>query len=496
MSALEVLGATKRFGETVANKDVNFSIEKGEIHALLGENGAGKSTLVSILTGLYTPDEGKILRAGHEVRFRSPKEALDAGIGVVHQHLNLIENFTIADNVILATHESPLIRERDRDKLGVAAKDFGLKMNPLTPVERLTLGERQQVEIFKLLYRDVDVLFLDEPTTVLTPQEIESLFLKLRELAAEGKSIVIVTHKLDEVMRVADRATIMRQGQVVGTVEIAESSVPELASLMVGKRNTALTQELAPADTSGVTLEVKNLGYDDPDDGAVKNINLELRTGEIVGIAGVAGNGQTLLADVLAGLKPVHEGRIYLDGQDVTVANSQVKRDAGISYIPQDRLATGLCGEFDIPENIYLTRRDWLVFPRKRATQEARKLVEDYDVRYQNLNEPVSRLSGGNIQKILLGRELERGTPVMIVCSPTRGLDIASMRFVQNLLIERRNEGASIILISEELDELKDLADRTLVMYQGTFVHETRREDWDDQIIGQAMAGAVVSEAR
>lgn len=491
---LEARSIAKSFAGVVANRDVDFQLGYGEIHALVGQNGAGKSTLASILTGLYHPDDGEIRVRGKTVRLRNPRDALTYGIGIVHQHFHLVENFTVAENVMLGDPRAGVFMLRQRNDIIASVGDqFGLGINPRARIADLSVGERQRVEIVKMLYRDVDVLLLDEPTAVLTPQESEALFKTLRSMAAGGKSIVLITHKLDEVMAVADSVTVMRDASVVGSFRTAETTVDQLARLMVG--DSLLPS--APHSTRAIgepILQAQNVTLEDSGRGAGDSINITVHAGEIVGVAGVAGNGQLQLAESLAGLRHPSSGTVRMDGIDITGKGPRVARAAGLAYVPQDRLGTGLARGLSIAENVILTQRLPLVFGRGNSEAAASAAIAEYDVKARGPREVISRLSGGNVQKILLAREIGAGAKALIVASPTQGLDIFAVEFVHGVLDRQRAAGVGILLISEDLDEIRTLADRIVVIYAGRIVLERQATDCDLAELGLAMAGATAGQ--
>ena len=495
---LELKGITKRFGSLVANDRIDLEVSPGQIHALLGENGAGKSTLMNVLYGLYEPDEGQILVDGQPVRFGGPADAIAAGIGMVHQHFMLVPVFTVAENVTLGMEPvrrlGILDRRRARDEVRQLSRQYGLDVDPDARVEHLPVGTQQRVEIVKALLRQAKVLILDEPTAVLTPGEIDELFVILRSLRESGRSVVFITHKLKEVQAVADTVTVIRQGRVVAEMA-PTSSDGELASAMVG-RSVQLTVDKAPAQPGDVALAVDSLVVaDDLGAPAVRRLSLEVRRGEIVGIAGVQGNGQTELCEALLGLRPVLGGAVRVDGHDVTGAATRDILHSGVGYVPEDRQADGLVGDFTIAENLALDVYDRPPYSsgpslRLDAFREgAARQIAEFDVRTQSAEVPVRTLSGGNQQKVILARELSRGLSVLVASQPTRGLDIGSVEFVHKRIVETRDKGAAVLIVSSELDEIFALADRIAVMYDGEIVGErpptaTREE------IGLLMAGA------
>lgn len=486
---LEGRGIGKTFAGVVANADVDFAVRQGEIHALLGENGAGKTTLASILTGLYQPDDGTILVGGHTVRLRSPRDGLAHRLGMVHQHFHLVDSFTVAENVVLGDPRQGIVLSRRLHRtVASLGERYGLAVDPRATISDLSLGEQQRVEIVKMLYRDVDVLFLDEPTAVLTPQEVDSLFTVLRAMAADGRSVVLITHKLGEVMAVADRVTVMRDARVVASVPTSETDTTGLARLMVG-RAVDLADRHGTSTPGACMLAVDDLCVDGAHGRRVQHVGLSVLAGEIVGVAGVAGNGQLQLAEALAGTRQPSAGRIVVNGVDITGRGPRVARAAGLRYVPEDRLGTGLAPGLSIADNVQLTGRRPLVGGRGHAEREATAMIARFGVKARGPRDIVRRLSGGNVQRILLARELSAGGTVLVIASPTRGLDVSGIEFVRSLLDERRNAGAAILLISEDLDEIRGLADRIVVMYDGRLVLERAVGGADVTELGLAMAG-------
>jgi ABC-type uncharacterized transport system ATPase subunit len=479
---LEMRGITKRYPGTVACDDVSFDLRRGEVHALLGENGAGKSTLMNVLYGLTPPDEGEIHARGERVQIASPNDAIALGIGMVHQHFMLVPVMTVAENIVLSiepTHGGVLI---DRVEASARVREisdrFGLAVDPDAVVEDTSVGMQQRVEILKALYRGADILILDEPTAVLTPQEARELEAILRSLVAEGTSIIFITHKLNEVLGVADRVTVLRRGKQIGTRSTEGATEAGLAKLMVG-REVVLTIDKAPATPTGPLLAIRDLVvHDDRGLEAVRGLSLEVRAGEIVGIAGVDGNGQAELIDAITGLRKPTSGRIEVSGVDVTGASPHEALVAGIGHIPTDRQRRGLLLDFSLAENMVLhdfdkppsSRYGWM-FPR-RIEAEAAPLLEEFDVRGGGSRTPAGSLSGGNQQKVIIAREVARDPAVLIASQPTRGLDVGAIEYVHRRLVTERDEGRGILLVSLELEEVLSLADRILALYEGRIVAE------------------------
>ena len=500
---IQLSSITKQFGEVVANDSVDLTLRCGEIHALLGENGAGKSTLMNILSGVYLPDRGDIIIAGQKVRFRSPWDAVRRGIGMVHQHFQLVDAFSVLDNVLLGAAETSLRLNRREAawRIEAVGREHGLHINPNALVWRLTVGQRQKVEILKLLYRGAELLLLDEPTSMLTPTEADDLYLALRRLADSGKYVVFITHKLREVAATADRVTVLRRGRVVASKEKSEISIPELGRLMVG---AAMPPErpIVPTQSQAILLKVNDARASAGlDASGLKGVSFELRCGEILGVAGVAGNGQVELAECLAGIRPLDHGKIWLNGVDITRVGALRRMRLGVRFVPEDRLGMGLIPELDIIDNMMLRDyRDgalaigaWV--NRREARKRAITLVRDYDVHTPSVETPVRFLSGGNQQKILIGRELLPHPAVLIVAQPTRGLDIAAARAVHDRLLDLRAAGAGVILISEDLDEILQLSDRVTVLYGGAIKGTWARSQAERGDIGAAMGGHLLDAA-
>jgi simple sugar transport system ATP-binding protein len=494
---LELKGITKRFPGVVANDHVDFDLAKGEVHALLGENGAGKSTLMNILYGLYTPDEGEIFLNGKPASIHSPREAIDLGIGMVHQHFMLIPIMTVAENIVLGTepHRGPFLDlpaaiERVRD----LSERFGLAVNPEARVESISVGQQQRAEILKALYRGAEILILDEPTAVLTPQEAHELFAIVESLTAEGKSIVFISHKLNEVLEIADRITVLRRGKTVGTVPREGATEEGLAQLMVG-REVLLRVEKPPGSPGEPILVVEDLHVvDDRGLEAVRGVSFEVRAGEIVGLAGVDGNGQSELVDAITALRRPSSGRILVGGRDVTGESTRTCLDLGVGHIPEDRHLRGLVLDFTLAENLALhdyrkspdSRYGWL-FPG-RMVDRARLVLDEFDVRGGGADTLASSLSGGNQQKVVIAREVSGDPAVLLAGQPTRGLDVGAIEFVHRRLVEERDEGRGILLVSFELDEILSLSDRILVMYEGKIVGEFTPAATEEEL-GLAMTG-------
>jgi simple sugar transport system ATP-binding protein len=498
-TVLELRGITKRFPGVVANDHVDFDLRAGEVHALLGENGAGKSTLMNILYGLYKPDEGEIVLKGKPVVFGSAKDAIDRGIGMVHQHFMLIPVMTVAENIVLEVEprKAGVLLDYDQavERVREISTRYGLAVNPTAKVENISVGQQQRVEILKALYRGAEILILDEPTAVLTPQEAGELFAIIKSLQEGGTSIIFISHKLNEVLEIADRITVLRRGKMIDTVPREGATEEGLAKMMVG-REVLLRVEKPPPQTGGVLLEVRDLSVDD-DRGlpAVRDVSLSVRAGEIVGIAGVEGNGQSELIEAITGLRSASSGEVAVAGQVVPHPTARRMLDVGVGHIPEDRQRRGLVLEFSIAENIALhdynkppaSRFGWL-FPR-RLIQRARSLIREFDVRGGGPQTAGGALSGGNQQKVVAAREVSRDPKVLVAAQPTRGLDVGAIEYLHRRLVEERDEGRAILLISLELDEILSLSDRILVMYEGRIVGE-HSGDVTEEEIGLEMLGA------
>ncbi len=494
---LELKGITKRFPGVIANDHVDFELVKGEVHALLGENGAGKSTLMNILYGLYHPDEGEVRLDGKRVRIDSPRAAIDLGIGMVHQHFMLIPVMTVAENIVLGVepHSGPFLNiDAAEKRVRDLSERFGLAVRPEALIESISVGMQQRVEILKALYRGAEILILDEPTAVLTPQEAEELFEIIRSLQAEGKSIVFITHKLGEVLAIADRVTVLRRGKTIETVPREGATEEGLARLMVG-REVLLRVDKTPAQPGDPLLTVEDLRvFDERHLEAVRGVSLEVRAGEIVGIAGVDGNGQSELVEAITGLRRPESGRVVAVGEDITNEGARDSLEAGVGHIPEDRQRRGLVLDFTLAENIALkdyceepdSKWGWL-YP-KRLVARAKRLLTEFDVRGGGPQTLAASLSGGNQQKVVVAREVSRDPRILVAAQPTRGLDVGAIEFVHRRLVAERDEGRAILLVSFELDEILSLSDRILVMYEGRVVGEYS-PDVSEEELGIAMTG-------
>ncbi len=495
---VEMTSITKRFPGVLANHHVNFTCAAGEIHALLGENGAGKSTLMKILAGLYRPDNGEIRVHGEPVDISSPREALRLGIGMVHQELRLVKSITVAENIVMGSKDLDFFYSRSEQESRVRkfSLTIGLEVDPRTPVWQLSVGEQQRVEILKTLYRGVRMLVLDEPTALLTPQETGRLFEYLRRIVSIGRGIAFVTHKLEEVMDVADRITVLRQGEAIATLKKQETNVQDLARLMIGRIPESESSRIeAPA--GNVILEVKNIGaMGDGKRAALNGVSFSLSKGEILGVAGVAGNGQRELAEALVGLRTVSEGDIFFDGDPITRLSPLQILSRGIGYIPEDRLGVGVVPVLPLSENFILKDYRSRAFSGrfflkpKWVEQNAMELIEAYNIKTPDIHTPVGMLSGGNIQKVILAREISRNPKLLVAMNPTRGLDVGATEAIHHMFLDQKRAGTAILLISEDLDELFKLSDRITVIYKGTIRGLVKADRSLVNEIGLLMGGA------
>ncbi len=498
---IEMKGIVKVYPDgTKALKGVDFSVKKGEIHGLLGENGAGKTTLMKILSGMLHPTEGKIFVNGKEVRFKSPADALANGIGMVHQHFTLVDVFDGLHNIILGMEGHGLFSkidvEKAKEKLQKLMDELNFQVPLDVPVEKLPVGVQQRIEILKTLYRDVDVLILDEPTAVLTPIEVKELFEVLRKLKSQGKTIIFISHKLREVMEITDRVTVLRKGELIGTVNTRETTPKELAKMMVG-REVVLKIEKPPKEAGKPVLEVKDLWVKgDRGEDAVKGLTFEVRAGEIFGIAGVEGNGQTELIEAISGLRKVEKGKVILNGKDITGRPPRELYDLGVAHIPEDRIHMGLVTEMSVAENSILGlhwrkafRGPLGLIRWDKVKEHAAKLVRDFEVSVPSIEAPAKSLSGGNQQKLIVAREVSKEPEFIIASQPTRGVDVASTEYIRNYLIKLRNENKAVLLVSADLDEVLQLSDRMAIIYEGKFVGIVKPEEVTEEQIGLMMGG-------
>ena len=498
---IEMLHITKEFPGIKANDDITLQLRRGEIHALLGENGAGKSTLMSVLFGLYQPDQGEIHKDGKPVKINNPNDATALHIGMVHQHFKLIDVFTVLDNIILGAEDTRLgflSKKKARQKVTELSERYGLKVNLDAKIEDITVGMQQRVEILKMLYRDNEVLIFDEPTAVLTPQEIDELMKIMKGLAAEGKSILFITHKLNEIMAVADRCSVLRKGKYIGTVNTADTTQAELSRMMVG-RDVQLVVDKKPAEPAAEVLQVKNLSVKSKlyNREAVKNVSFHVRAGEIVCIAGIDGNGQSELVHAITGLEKPSKGKILLQDEDITASSIRKRSQAGMAHIPEDRHKHGLILDNTLEQNMVLQRyyeprfqkAGFIRFDAVRAYAES--LIEQYDVRSGQGPVTLTRsMSGGNQQKAIIAREIDRNMPLIVAVQPTRGLDVGAIEYIHHQLVTARDAGKAVLLVSLELDEVMNLSDRILVMYEGEIVGELDPKMTSVEELGLYMAGA------
>ena len=503
--AVEMLHITKRFPGIVANDDITLQLRKGEIHALLGENGAGKSTLMSVLFGLYQAEEGEIRKDGKKVEIKNPNDANALGIGMVHQHFKLVECFSVLDNIILGAESVQggfLKKDEARKKVMELSNRYHLQIDPDAKVENITVGMQQRTEILKMLYRDNEILIFDEPTAVLTVQEIEELMQVMKGLAKEGKSILFISHKLNEIMEVSDRCTVLRKGKYVGTVETKDTTPEKLSAMMVG-RNISFKVEKKPAKPGDVVLDVKDMtvaGQNKKD--AVQDVSFQVRKGEIVCVAGIDGNGQTELVYGLSGLEPLKSGSIHMNGKDITKASVRERSASGISHIPEDRHKHGLVLDYSLEDNLVLQRYFEPQFTSKAGLMKRKeirgysdRLIEEYDIRSgQGSATTVRSMSGGNQQKAIIAREIDRDPDLLIAVQPTRGVDIGAIESIHRQLIEQRDAGKAVLLVSLELDEVMDVPDRILVMYEGRLVGEFKPDEVTAEELGLYMTGAKKQE--
>ncbi len=498
---IEMCGITKQFPGIVANDDITLQLKKGEIHALLGENGAGKSTLMSVLFGLYHPEKGMIKKNGKEIQIHGPNDATRMGIGMVHQHFKLVHNFTVLENIILGvetTRRGMLQMEEARRKVVELSGQYGLEVDPDAVISDITVGMQQRVEILKMLYRENEILIFDEPTAVLTPQEIDELMKIMKGLTAEGKSILFITHKLNEIKEVADRCTVLRKGKCIGTVEVAQTTKEQLSEMMVGRK---VNLQVAKADVTlgAVILEVEGLSVKSRHSGksVVDDVSFSVRAGEIVCIAGIDGNGQSELVYALTGLMPSDNGRIRLCGSDITQKTIRERGLAGMAHIPEDRHKHGLVLDYNLAYNLVLQRYFTKGFQKSgflqydAIYQYADGLIEEFDIRSgQGAYTPARSMSGGNQQKAIVAREIDRAPQLLIAVQPTRGLDVGAIEYIHKQLVSEREKGRAVLLVSLELDEVMDVSDRILVIYEGQIVADVNPKEVTFQELGLYMSGS------
>ena len=500
---VEMCNIVKYFPGVLANDRVCFDVNQGEVHALLGENGAGKSTLMRQLYGLYRPDDGEIVINGKPYTFNSPADAIEVGIGMIHQHFMLVPTCTVAENVALglrSSREPVLDLEKVSTRIRELSQLYGLVVDPSAYVWQLSVGEQQRVEIIKALYRGASLIILDEPTAVLTPQEVNDLFVTLNRMVKDGHALIFISHKLHEVMQISNRVTVLRDGRIIGTRTTAEVTRDELVTMMVGRTVRPLSPQ--PLKSGPVRLEMRGLqAMGDRGTEALRGIDLQIHGGEILGLAGVSGNGQRELAECLAGVRKTTQGTILLDNADITSMPIKKRVDSGLAYIPEERMRDGAIREFSVQENIFLhdhasprfTHGIFLDFPRMRSF--ATELVNKFNVKTPGLDTPIKNLSGGNIQKLIMARELSRQPKVLIASQPTRGVDIGATEYIHQRLLQQREEGTAIFLISEDLDEIRVLSDRIAVLYEGRIMGIVERDQATVEQIGLMMAGISMAEA-
>ncbi len=505
IESLEMRGIVKRFPGVLANDHIDFDVKAGEIHALLGENGAGKSTLMKILYGLYQPDEGEIYLNGEQIDIHSPTDSINHGIGMIHQHFMLVDNLTVAQNVALglkSSREPRLDLDVVSDRIRELTRKYGLQVDPDVTISRLAVGERQRVEIIKALYRGAALLVLDEPTAVLTPQEVDDLFIIFKQMAREGHALIFISHKLGEITALTDRVTVLRDGKVIGTRPTAEVTKRNLANMMVG-REVLLERERPKASLGEARLKIEGVSaVNDREQRVLKNVSFEVCSGEIVGVAGVSGNGQRPLAEVIAGLWPVVEGRIFIEGKDVTNLPTSKVLESGLSYIPEERMHDGVIKNFSVAENLVLQDHvhqpysNGIFLNFKQIENHADEMVDEFDIKTPSKDTPIKNLSGGNIQKLVLARELSRNPRFLIAAQPTRGVDIGATEYIHNQLLRQRAEGLATLLISEDLDEIQALSDRIVVMFGGEVMGIVHGDEVTTEELGLMMAGERLEAVR
>lgn len=504
--AVNMRNITKRFPLVVANDSVDFEVRWGEVHALIGENGAGKSTLMKILYGHQSGDEGSIEIDEQAVDIKNSRDAIDLGIGMVYQHFMLVEPLTVTENIVLGAEPLAGVAinyRQARKRTQELIDQFGFDIDPDDKVENLPVGLQQQVEILKTLYRNARILIMDEPTAVLTPQETVNLFSFVRDYAAQGNAVVFISHKLDEVMEICDRMSVMRDGKMIGMVEQADTNQRQLANMMVG-REVILSVDKTPSEPQGVKLELRNIRIDDPikQKPILKDISMQLHAGEILGIAGIEGNGQSELVESIVGLHDIQQGSIWIAGKDMTTSSAREVREAGVSHIPEDRNERGMVGEYSTAMNSILGDyhkapfSNALGFLNERLLEEhASRLVEDYDVRPRSIDLPSSNYSGGNAQKLIVAREIERNPEILIAAQPTRGVDIGAIEFIHKQIIAARDKGLAVLLVSADLNEILSLSDRIIVLFEGQAMGELSQAEATAEKVGLLMAGSSLKAA-
>ena len=507
MPVLEMKGISRYFSssDVLANDKVDFSVEKGEVHALVGENGAGKTTLMNILYGLIKADSGEIFIDGKKIHIGHPDDAIKNGIGMVHQHFKLVPSFTVAENIMLGIEPNTagfLKTKQENEAVSQLAKKFGLQVDPTTKIYDLPVGMQQRVEILKVLQREAKILVLDEPTAVLTPQDVNELFIIIRGLTKMGFTVIFITHKLVEVLNVADRVSVMRNGRMIGTKKISETDIPDLAKMMVG-REVLLQVKKKPATIGEPVFEVQDISVADVNGlAAISHVSFKVHAGEILGIAGVSGNGQTEMVEVVSGMKALDGGKMLFKGKDITHTNVHQRRDLGVAHIPEDRMHVGLNLQTNLDENLIVSRYSKSEYSRmgflltKTIRDFTQSVINAFSISAAKPGEGISMLSGGNLQKVVVGRELS-GSPLLIIANqPTRGLDVGSIEFVHKTLVEARDEGCGILLISVELEEIMSLADRILVFYRGKIQGEMDAKTVTEEEVGILMAGGTLDDLK
>lgn len=498
MNAVELKNITKTFGKKYANEGINLAVQEGEVHCLLGENGAGKTTLMKILFGLYSKDSGSIYIKGKKVEIEEPRQAIELGIGMIHQHFMLVDRLTVTENIIAGDepkHGLFIDRTEAKKRVENLSQRFNLKVDPEARIENISIGEQQRVEILKALYRQAEILILDEPTAVLTPQETKELFNVMRELKRAGKTIIFITHKLKETMAISDRITILRNGKKVGTVNTADTNPNQLARMMVG-REVVLKVFRNKRGNSKPIFKVEGLSLNNKKSNlTLADVSFTIEQGEILGVAGVEGNGQLELEEALMGLRTIKQGKILFRGKDITTLKTKEKRRSGMAYIPSDRLKRGLIENFTIERNLILGSEWSTPFAKKGFLNKhmirkySNKIIEQFDIRCSGSKDRAGDLSGGNQQKLIIARELDQNPGFILASQPTRGVDVGAIEYIHNLLLEMRDKGKGILLISAELDELRSLSDRIIVIYEGKIVSEGKTEEFSEEDLGLLMAG-------
>ncbi len=497
---IQIKDITKIFGTVIANNNINLTVMKGEIHALLGENGSGKSTLMNVLSGVYTPDSGAIFIDGREVRLHSPKDSIKLGIGMIHQHFKLVEVLTAKENIIAGQRGNFFVGQKKLSRhIAELSEKFALDIDPDKKVYNMSVGEKQTVEILKVLYRGADILILDEPTAVLTPQETRKLFKILKKMKESGCAVILITHKLNEVMEVSDRITVLRKGESVGTVNTSETNIQELTEMMVG-RAVDLSVHCVLTENQRPILDIRNLTVLDENKVPVLNgVSFQLSTGEILGVAGVAGSGQKELCEAVAGLCPVAQGEVFFEGENIVGLNPReiIRKGISMSFVPEDRLGMGLVASMDMVDNIILKEyqnQQGIFIQREPAQEKARTLINKLDIQTPGIHHPIKQLSGGNIQKVLLGREIESNPRLLITAYPVRGLDIGASYTIYDLLNEQKKNGVAILYIGEDLDVLLELCDRIMVLYNGKIADIIEARKATKEQIGLLMTGGNLTE--